>query len=194
MANLNIFTTSIFINTFDKQEFLDQIRKELKSEQNKNYQVKKTNVGGFQTNNLKNSVIENYIIKNSFSLLNDKYTTLNPTEVAIKNFWINVNYKNSWNLPHQHPNSNFSGVFYLEVPKDSGNLIFFRNDSNSFSLPPNNVFEQDTDFHESFLVQPKDNLFIVFPSHLNHMVEMNQNDLPRISVSFNLSIEAVTHG
>ena len=125
MANLNIFTTSIFINTFDKQEFLDQIRKELKSEQNKNYQVKKSNVGGFQTNNLKNSVIENYIIKNSFSLLNDKYTTLNPTEVAIKNFWINVNYKNSWNLPHQHPNSNFSGVFYLEVPKDSGNLIFF---------------------------------------------------------------------
>lgn len=190
MGNLNIFTTSIFLNTFDKQEFKDEIYKELKTEQKKNHFVKKSNIGGFQTENLKNSVIENYIIKNSFALLNDKYTTLHATEVSIKNFWINVNYKNSWNVPHVHPNSNFSGVFYLETPEDSGNLIFLRNDGVSFTLPPQNVFESDTDFHETFLVKPKENMFVVFPSHLNHMVEANTNDLPRISLSFNLSIEA----
>ena len=41
MGNLNIFTTSIFLNTFDKQEFKDEIYKELKTEQKKNHFVKK---------------------------------------------------------------------------------------------------------------------------------------------------------
>ena len=37
----------------------------------------------------------------------------------------NINYPGGFNRPHLHPNSLFSGVYYIKAPKNSGNIIFY---------------------------------------------------------------------
>ena len=50
----------------------------------------------------------------------------------------------------------------------------------------NLAFIDHENFYHRFEVQPKNNLFILFPSNLKHMVEPHYEEHPRISVSFNL--------
>ena len=38
--------------------------------------------------------------------------------------WININRKGNFNIDHVHPGAEFSCVYYLKVPQDSGNLVF----------------------------------------------------------------------
>ena len=40
------------------------------------------------------------------------------------NMWANINPPGGYNMPHIHPNSHFSGVYYIKAPKDSGNISF----------------------------------------------------------------------
>ena len=37
--------------------------------------------------------------------------------------WANINPPGGYNAPHIHPNSLFSGVYYIKAPKNSGNLV-----------------------------------------------------------------------
>ena len=38
--------------------------------------------------------------------------------------WFNINCKGDYNNKHVHPNSDFSGVFWLKTPKECGNIVF----------------------------------------------------------------------
>ena len=42
----------------------------------------------------------------------------------IINSWINIHKKGDWSQSHLHKNSCFSGVYYLNVPENSGNISF----------------------------------------------------------------------
>jgi len=74
----------------------------------------------------------------------------------------------------------------LKAAKE-GKLIFLRNDK-AASLTDNSIYLQGSDFHSYYEIQPKNNLFILFPSHLDHMVAPHNDDKPRISVSFNFEL------
>ena len=87
-----------------------------------------------------------------------------------------------------HPGSNFSGVYYLEVTKEGGELVFVRNDTAaSFNWVCD--FIEDTNFSDSFIIKPKKNLIVLFPSHLSHFVKPHDEDIGRISVSFNICLK-----
>ena len=45
--------------------------------------------------------------------------------------WANINPPGGYNRPHIHPNSHFSGVYYIKATKDSGDIVF--NDPRSTS-------------------------------------------------------------
>ena len=42
---------------------------------------------------------------------------------GLGNMWANINYPGSYNKQHIHPNANWSGVYYVKVPKNSGSLF-----------------------------------------------------------------------
>ena len=42
---------------------------------------------------------------------------------GLGNMWANINYPGSYNKQHIHPNSQWSGVYYVKVPKNSGSLF-----------------------------------------------------------------------
>ena len=46
------------------------------------------------------------------------------TEPVCDNMWANVNYKYSHNKNHVHPGAQWSGVYYIQTPKDCGHIWF----------------------------------------------------------------------
>lgn len=77
--------------------------------------------------------------------------------------WLNLNYESSYNSPHTHQGQ-YSGVFYIKAPENSGNIVFPKTDES---------------------VTPKENLLLLFNSDVMHAVEPNLSDDVRISIAFN---------
>ena len=83
-------------------------------------------------------------------------------------FWFNIAKPRESTELHNHKvKSSISGVFYLKVPKDSGNIIFTRGKKHKLEI------------------QSKPGNIILFPSFLNHYVPENRSSFDRISLSFN---------
>jgi len=107
--------------------------------------------------------------------------------LKISNYWINLADQNDFQESHHHMDSQtltniFSGVLYIDVPKNSGNL--FLSNPNSFIdlFPPNETSPP------SYKITPKQKQIILFPSWLKHGVETNKSNNSRISLSWNVKI------
>ena len=99
--------------------------------------------------------------------------------------WINSNKKGDFNKIHNHPCSHFSGVYYLQVQNDGGQLIFYRGDTSNQMVGIQH-FIDNADTRTNFEIQPLSNQIIIFPSNLLHTVQPHKSNEPRVSVSFNL--------
>ena len=105
---------------------------------------------------------------------------------ALHQMWACINKRGDQNLIHSHTNNyNLSGVHYLSVPRDSGEIVF-RDPRPGANQAPYRLFKDDGD-SEYFM--PSDGLLLLFPSWLEHFVLPNQSDSDRISVSFDLTLE-----
>ena len=117
-----------------------------------------------------------------------------PIEKPVKLFvsaWININPPDAFNLKHDHPTSDLSGVLWIKAPKDCGNIIF--SSPNSFETSReidsyNMDFKKKICYFHSYFFPPIEGRIIVFPSHLEHHVDFNKSNEDRISVSFNIRL------
>jgi uncharacterized protein (TIGR02466 family) len=152
----------------------------------------RSNKGGWQSENLigEHPVLDGLVLNilnygNNFSkILKIK------NKLLLDNIWININTYNNVNIPHIHPGSILSGVFYVNVPKDSGNIRFQRPDYNlAGCVWPENLFETMNEENSLEWWMPSiENYLYLFPSWLSHWVEPNLNKKEeRISISFNLA-------
>jgi uncharacterized protein (TIGR02466 family) len=110
---------------------------------------------------------------------------LDRVRAIVNNCWATINQKNAFNTLHHHPNSILSGVYYVKVPENSGNLYFYDPRSGGqMLLPP---FHQMTPWTIGKIIyKPIEGMFIIFPSWLWHGVEPNLSEESRISLSFNI--------
>jgi uncharacterized protein (TIGR02466 family) len=115
---------------------------------------------------------------------------LNLVSPTINNCWAMVNEKNAFNVLHHHPNSMLSGVYYVKVPENSGNIYFYDPRSGAqMLLPP---FEQMTSLTIGKIsYKPIEGMFLIFPSWLWHGVEPNTSDENRICLSFNVGTSVI---
>jgi uncharacterized protein (TIGR02466 family) len=100
--------------------------------------------------------------------------------------WVNINKKGHFNTPHNHDPFNgiaLSGVFYVSVPQNSGNIVFYDPRSVITTALDQQYYHSGND---SFFIEPQENLLVIFPSWLFHSVDPNQSDEDRISISFNI--------
>ena len=98
---------------------------------------------------------------------------------------------NAWAQNHCHMNSVFSGIYYLDVSENSGDLVIEKgqHSTNCFmtTLTPDvNFFNQYT--QQSWRVRPKNGMILVFPSQVIHNVEKNKTDQVRYAVAFDVFI------
>jgi uncharacterized protein (TIGR02466 family) len=139
--------------------------------------ARKSNFGGWQSND---SLHINPIFKPFVNTLSALAANIVPTFTArnhgIQSMWANINYTNNFNAHHTHEGW-ISGVFYLQVPPNSGRLVLTNPNIRSYNSP---VKQKD------FPITPEPLACILFPSWLEHYVEPNQAEMPRISISFNI--------
>ena len=106
-------------------------------------------------------------------------------DFEITSCWANINPTGGKSSSHAHPNNYLSGVYYVAVPKGSGNIEFKdpRVQASTF-MPPVKTW---TKFNANNVSVPvKEGRLILFPAWLNHSVPVNQSDHERVSISFNI--------
>ena len=108
------------------------------------------------------------------------------SEPVLGNMWANINPPGGMNRAHQHPNSLWSGVYYIKAPKNCGQLKIDDPRSSAAMVRPNQKegpLPQRL-FRETHY-EPIAGRCIMFPSWLMHCVDPNESNDIRISVSFN---------
>ena len=110
-------------------------------------------------------------------------------ELYITDSWIAETVSGGWHAVHNHPNSLFSGVIYLQTPSNSS--IWFQYENNLFkwfnfqyTYTNRNEFNAD-----SICVKVKEGDIVIFPSWLNHSVDINYNEKSRIILGFNTFVK-----
>lgn len=110
---------------------------------------------------------------------------LDRVRPTINNCWATINPQNAFNSLHHHPNSILSGVYYVKVPKNSGNLYFYDPRAGAQMLMPP-YLQMTTWTIGKIIYTPIEGMFAIFPSWLWHGVESNCSEESRISLSFNI--------
>jgi len=102
------------------------------------------------------------------------------------NMWANINPTDGMNQPHIHPNSLFSGVYYVKSQPKAGRLkIYDPRPGVQFIMPVRKPGDPGKDMWRDANIEPVVGRIIMFPAWLWHSVEPNKSNDLRISVSFN---------
>lgn len=101
--------------------------------------------------------------------------------------WVNINNKGDYNKRHSHADgiNLLSGVYYVKVPENSGDIIFHDPRPSAIHYMAGMRYYGQGKM-QSCKIPVKENRLLYFPSWLEHEVEPNNTDEDRISISFNL--------
>ena len=181
------FKTKIGIGKLDFD--LEYLKEYAEKNKNKYESRQKSNVGGYQTPDLPfdNNIIKLFQKILFFAQEYAKDYKFN-NKLYVDNFWINFNKTSSSNMLHTHPNSQISGVYYIQVPENSGKIKFLRNDDLLEYHFDGKCKEVTLLTNSNVAFKPEPNMYILFPSNMKHCVETNNSKFDRISLSFNLKI------
>ena len=183
------FPTMIYIKDFPDSEKLNKYLEDHIMRWSQNDKgVSKTNAGGWHSSTDMNQKEEyNPLTRELFNMQEEIYQkeNLNRNPVC-GNMWANINYSKCYNRPHIHPNSLFSGVYFVKTPKNSGNLVLYDpRPGVQMTMPDRKDIKLSRELWREIHYEPKAGRCIMFPSWLWHEVKPNQSNDIRISVSFN---------
>ena len=102
-----------------------------------------------------------------------------------------ISVKGCYHEVHRHRNSLISGTYYVSANKTSARISFLDPKAGFRMHEPGGQTGQtgQTIFSNlEFSVRPQTGLIVMFPSYLEHWVEMQQNDIPRVGITFNLDL------
>ena len=183
------FPTIIYIkdipNALQLNQYLEQKIIQW-SQQDKGEQ--KTNAGGWHSKTNMNQKEEYNPL--TIELFNMQYEIYEKEHLALKpvlgNMWANINYPGNFNRPHLHPNSLFSGVYFIKTPQKSGNFMIYEpRPGVQYTMPNRKEVKLPPELWREVQYEPVAGRCIMFPSWLWHEVKPNQSNDIRISVSFN---------
>jgi uncharacterized protein (TIGR02466 family) len=124
------------------------------------------------------AIIQEHLNSYSINVLGE-----DPT-IKITTSWLNYNLKNAAHHKHPHPNSKVSGCFYIKTNDDSGKFQLHRPRSIAeLFYNKRNTYNEFT--YDMVWYQPQPYDLYMFPSFIEHSVEENLSDEPRISLAFN---------
>ena len=148
----------------------------------------KTNEGGWQSQSTyRKSLISDKINE----IMDSSIRKAMCGEIQLLDYWININGLGSSNNVHDHPGSDFAGVYYVQVPDNSGD-IYFQNPHTFVGFREMMFYNPDMAENSGQILQkdftPVAGLCLIFPSHLKHGVLKSGSTEDRISISFNIRV------
>ena len=117
---------------------------------------------------------ESSIIDSIVEELKDNFKHATGASIKMIGKWSQIHEPNMSTNTHAHYPADVASVYYVSVPKGSGQICFY---------PTYNQFNPQT-----VKFQPEQNMFLMFPAVLEHSVTRNLSNDRRISLSFNFSL------
>jgi len=127
---------------------------------------------------------EREVLDSIFTEFKNQVLKLKTTQFVMFSSWATKLEAGGYALPHNHGNSYYSGVLYLDDYYEGGGLKFVNTFKPShFSL--NDPEEWNTLNSGSWEISPSKNKLIIFPSYLFHSIRKNESTTDRYSIAFN---------
>ena len=182
------FPTPIYIADIKHPTLNQELERDIMAWANKDKGIRRTNVKGWHSStNMANLPEYRKLVNMLFDCQKTIYDQEHyESEPYLGNMWANVNPPGGMNRAHQHPNSLWSGVYYIKAPKNCGNLkIDDPRSSAAMCRPRQKEGEKPSRLFREIQYEPIAGRCIMFPSWLMHCVDPNESNDIRISVSFN---------
>jgi uncharacterized protein (TIGR02466 family) len=107
-------------------------------------------------------------------------------DVYITAAWLNV-HDNPSAMQYEHVHQDtFSGVFYLQVPQNSGKLVITNPGINPLWQGAMLTNKKNRFNSDRLKIEPVEGHVFLYPSYLPHGVEPNMHNESRISIGFNV--------
>ena len=103
--------------------------------------------------------------------------------------WANINRTGSYNTMHNHPGNHWAAVYYVDAGKPDPQ----RPQSGLFEIQDPRTGAMNVpgfDFGDKVLVNPVAGLLMLFPAWMNHCVHPFFGEGERISIAFNVRLDA----
>ena len=182
------FPTPIYILDIKDQSLNLQLEKDVTNWMNQDKGIVRTNVNGWHSTTDMHEKPEFKRLVNALYEAQKKIYIEEhlESEPFLGNMWANVNPPGGMNRAHQHPNSLWSGVYYIKATENSGDLkIDDPRNCASMIRPKQKQDKLPTRLYRETHYKPITGRCIMFPSWLMHCVDPNKSNDIRISVSFN---------
>ena len=183
------FPTCIYLKDIPNAEkFNEDLTKHIIEWKSADEGLKKTNVNGWHSQTDMHTKPEyqglvKHLQEMQIEIFQEEHLESEP---LLGNMWANVNPPGGYNRSHLHPNSFFSGVYYIKAPKNSGALkLIDPRPGAQVIMPRRKPGELPPQFWRDVNYAPLDGRIIMFPAWIWHEVETNMSQELRISVSFN---------
>ena len=179
------------LNLFSKVIHTDEIVFEKKeSEKLKNLVIKQeyNNVEDINSSKISKSLYildDLKVIKTKFeNYFNDfqKKYLMYDNEFKMTTSWSTKSSHLNYGNFHNHTNNFYSGIYYIDVDEDTGDIEFCDFSEKMFDLK---VKEYNVNNSKSWIFKPRNNMIILFPSQLHHMIHLNRSKKDRYSIAFN---------
>lgn len=119
----------------------------------------------------------------ALALAERKSVDLDAQMIAIAKCWLNVFRRGDSMDVHNHPNSFYTGIYFLQAPPD-GTRLFLHNpgeDERGLSLP---VKKETILNQEGYTHQPMAGELLIFESYISYSFQVHQSDQEHINLSF----------
>ena len=183
------FPTIIYVKDLPNPEKLNSyLEKHIVEWSNQDKGVSKTNVKGWHSQTDMNHKKEyDPLIQELFQMQNEiiqeEHLDIKP---RLGNMWANINPPGGYNNGHIHPNSLFSGAYYVKSQPNSGRLqVMDPRPGVQQVMPTRKKGKLPKELWREAYYDPVPGRLIMFPSWMWHKVEPNKSNDIRISVSFN---------
>ena len=106
---------------------------------------------------------------------------------SLNEVWKNTYYRYYHQESHSHPNSELSFVIFMNDYQENDAKFYFLNERNR--VTSTTWLSLSEGMEDSIYVEPKKGDILFFPSHMIHGVTPHQSDIPRITISGNISLK-----
>ena len=183
-----LFPTPVYIADIKHPTLNQELERDIVAWSKQDKGIVRTNVQGWHSTT---DMHERPEFKKLVNMLYDCQKTVYEqeyyeSEPVLGNMWANINPPGGSNRAHQHPNSLWSGVYWIKTPKNCGQLKIDDPRSVACMTRPRQKDTKKPDrlWRETHY-EPIAGRCIMFPSWLMHCVDPNESNDIRISVSFN---------
>ena len=197
------FPTLIFqVDLTQPQEMNDRLLKSVYAERDRDLKgIERSNIaalGGWHSHNDLHKVAEfaelTHFINTATARIGDDQSYDEKYKIKIGTMWSIINPPGGANRAHVHPGCLWSGVYYIQAPKNAGNIEFMEPRTVHLMNQPH--FKRNAkrakENWTKVRFEPVPGRMIIFPSWLYHGVDTNTSaeigdNANRVIVSFNLN-------